>query len=216
MSPTTRAKPTAVFQLSSITAACLTVCLAVAPPCSGQTAENVAVIVNQNSADSQRIAEHYARTRELPESNVLRIQTSTDEAIERDAYVRTIELPLSLAIRRAGLQDRLLYLVLTKGIPLRIAGTTGPNGTIASVESELRSCGGWSVNRFCCGDRSRIRTGARGIGEARPFSSRARHLPGHSDQRVYRRSGVVPDRSSAKTVDRWPHRPRPAWNWRER
>ena len=36
-----------------------------------------------------------------------------------------------------GLQDRLLYLVLTKGVPLRIAGTTGLTGTLASVDSEL-------------------------------------------------------------------------------
>jgi uncharacterized protein (TIGR03790 family) len=44
---------------------------------------------------------------------------------------------MSVAIRRAGLQDRLLYLVLTKGVPLRIAGTSGIDGTLASVDSEL-------------------------------------------------------------------------------
>ena len=115
---------------------CLTVWLGTAPVVHGQSPENVAVVVNDNSADSRRIAEHYARTRGLPESNVLRIQTS-EEAIERDAYVRTIEQPLGLAIKRAGLQDRLLYLVLTKGVPLRIVGTTGVSGTLASVDSEL-------------------------------------------------------------------------------
>jgi uncharacterized protein (TIGR03790 family) len=102
-----------------------------------QSAENVAVVVNDNSADSQRIAEHYARVRGLPEANILRIRTSSDETIERANYVRTIEQPIGQAIKRAGLQDRLLYLVLTKGIPLRIAGGTGVNGTIASVDSEL-------------------------------------------------------------------------------
>jgi uncharacterized protein (TIGR03790 family) len=135
----------------------------------------VAVIVNDNSADSQRIAEHYARTRGLPESNVLRIRTSTDEAIEQDAYVKTIEQPIGLAIRRAGLQDRLLYLVLTKGVPLRVNGTTGPNGTVASVDSELtllyrRMVGqpilvqGSIENPYYLGERE--------IGEARPFSHR--------------------------------------------
>jgi uncharacterized protein (TIGR03790 family) len=102
-----------------------------------QSAENVAVVVNDNSADSQRIAEHYARVRGLPEANILRIRTSSDETIERAAYVRTIEQPIGQAIKRAGLQDRLLYLVLTKGIPLRIAGSTGVNGTLSSVDSEL-------------------------------------------------------------------------------
>jgi uncharacterized protein (TIGR03790 family) len=119
------------------TIACLAICLAVPRLGSTQTAENVAVIINTNSAESQRIADHYVRVRGLPESNVIRIQTSTNDAIERDAYVKTIEQPIGLAIRRAGLQDRLLYLVLTKGIPLRIAGTTGSAGTSASVDSEL-------------------------------------------------------------------------------
>ena len=31
----------------------------------------------------------------------------------------------------------MLYLVLTKGVPLRIAGTEGRTGSIASVDSEL-------------------------------------------------------------------------------
>src|SRR5262245_45637389 len=102
-----------------------------------QSAENVAVVVNDDSPESRRVAEHYARVHGLPESNVLRVRTSTREAIERDEFIRTIEQPLALAIARAGLQDRLLYLVLTKGVPLRILGSTGVNGTLASVDSEL-------------------------------------------------------------------------------
>ena len=102
-----------------------------------QSAENVAVVINDSSDESRRIGEHYARTRALPPSNVLRIQTATTEAIERAEFVATIERPLGVAIRQAGLQDRLLYLVLTKGVPLRIAGTSGTSGTVASVDSEL-------------------------------------------------------------------------------
>jgi uncharacterized protein (TIGR03790 family) len=83
------------------------------------------------------VAEHYIAARQIPESNVFRITTSTDESIDRGEYARTIEEPLAAAIRRAGLHDRLLYLVLTKGIPLRVTGTTGLKGTSASVDSEL-------------------------------------------------------------------------------
>lgn len=106
-------------------------------PALAQSPENVAVVINDASADSQRIGEYYARVRGLPAANVLRIKTTTDDSIERQAYVRTIETPLGAAIGRAGLQDRVLYLVLTKGIPLRIAGTAGLDGTSASVDSEL-------------------------------------------------------------------------------
>jgi uncharacterized protein (TIGR03790 family) len=154
---------------------CLTIWLAAAPVVHGQSAENVAVVINDNSTDSQRIAEHYARTRGLPQSNVLRIQTSSEEAIERDAYIRTIEQPLGLAIRRAGLQDRLLYLVLTKGVPLRIVGTTGLTGTQASVDSELtllyRRLVGQSISLQGKIDNPYY-LGVREIGEARPFSHR--------------------------------------------
>ena len=156
------------------TATCLTIWLAAAVV-HGQSAEHVAIVVNDNSADSRRIAEHYARTRGLPESNVLRIQTSSDDAIERDAYVRTIEQPLGVAIKRAGLQDRLLYLVLTKGVPLRIVGTTGLSGTQASVDSELTL-----LYRHLVGQSTPVEgkidnpyyLGVREIGEARPFSHR--------------------------------------------
>ena len=104
---------------------------------SAQSAENVAVVINDSSAVSQRIGAYYVEKRGIPPSNVLRIRTSLDETIERPAYASTIEEPIGAAIARAGLQDRILYLVLTKGVPLRIAGTAGSNGTSGSVDSEL-------------------------------------------------------------------------------
>jgi uncharacterized protein (TIGR03790 family) len=102
-----------------------------------QTAENVAVVINEASADSVRIAEHYIRVREIPAANVIRIKTATDDNVARARYVAEIETPISVAIRRASLEDRLLYIVLTKGIPLQIQGTAGQNGSVSSVDSEL-------------------------------------------------------------------------------
>jgi uncharacterized protein (TIGR03790 family) len=164
-----------IFRAAIGVVTCLSIWLTTARVLHGQSAENVAIVVNDNSADSRRIVDHYARTRGLPASNVLRIQTSSDDAIERDAYVKTIEQPLGLAIKRAGLQDRLLYLVLTKGVPLRIVGTTGLKGTQASVDSELTL-----LYRRMVGQPTPLEgkidnpyfLGAREIGEARPFSHR--------------------------------------------
>lgn len=102
-----------------------------------QTAENVAVVINEASADSQRIAEHYIRVRQIPSANVIRINTTTDDIVARATYVAQIETPISTAIRRAGLEDRVLYIVLTKGMPLQIHGTAGQNGSVSSVDSEL-------------------------------------------------------------------------------
>ncbi len=82
---------------------------------------------------------------------------------------------MGLAIRRGGLQDRLLYLVLTKGVPLRIAGTTGLAGTLASVDSKLtllyRRLAGQPISTAGKIDNPYY-LGARPIGEARPFSHR--------------------------------------------
>src|SRR5262245_48163659 len=107
--------PNAIVRALGGSAICLAAWFGASRAVHAQSAENVAIVINDNSADSKQIGEYYARLRSLPQSNVLRIQTSTDDAIERDAYVRTIEQPLGMAIRRAGLHDRLLYLVLTKG-----------------------------------------------------------------------------------------------------
>ena len=141
----------------------------------GQSPENVAVIINDNSEDSRRIGDYYAKTRGLPPANVLRIQTTTGESIERSEFVRTIERPLSLAIRRAGLQDRLLYLVLTKGVPLRVVGSGGATGTAASVDSELTLLYRGMVGQPVPPD-GRIDNpyylGGRSIREARRFSHR--------------------------------------------
>ena len=110
---------------------------AVAPrAATAQTGENVVVVINDASPASQKVGEYYARKRSLPSSHVIRVRTSTDETVERAVYAATIEQPIGAALTRASLQDRVLYVVLTKGIPLRIAaGRSG--GSAASVDSEL-------------------------------------------------------------------------------
>ena len=42
-------------------------------PARAQSAENVAIVINDNSPDSQRIGEYYAKARSLPPGNILRI-----------------------------------------------------------------------------------------------------------------------------------------------
>lgn len=155
--------------------AAVAVCWLDTPSVLAQSAENVAVVINDNSDDSRRIGEHYAKTRGLPASNVLHVRTITNEAIGRAEYVGTIERPLGQAITRAGLQDRLLYLVLTKGVPLRILGTSGTTGTGASVDSELTLLYRRLVGTPIAMD-GRIDNpyylGGRQISDARPFTHR--------------------------------------------
>jgi uncharacterized protein (TIGR03790 family) len=69
--------------------------------------------------------------------NVCLLVAPTTESITRDVYSSQIEQPIWKCITAAKAQDRILYIVLTKGVPIRISGTGGRTGTTASVDSEL-------------------------------------------------------------------------------
>lgn len=102
-----------------------------------QTGENVLVVANAASAPSIEIAEYYVKRRHIPPDQLLKINTSTADQITRAEYDATIQTPIGGWIGRHSAHDRILYIVLTKGIPLRIAGTGGRTGTVSSVDSEL-------------------------------------------------------------------------------
>ncbi len=106
-------------------------------PAAAQSAENVLVVINEQSADSLRVGEHYARARALAAANVVRIKAPTTEGISRADFEAAIEGPVSRWIARHLLQDKILFIVLAKGVPIRVDGTGGLSGTIASVDSEL-------------------------------------------------------------------------------
>jgi uncharacterized protein (TIGR03790 family) len=113
---------------------CLT---AVAGHAFAQTAANVLLVVNDASPDSMKVAARYRERRSIPESQVVRIRTATSDEVSRPGYEREIQAPIAAWFSRNATYDRILYIVLTKGIPLRIAGTVGRTGTISSVDSEL-------------------------------------------------------------------------------
>jgi uncharacterized protein (TIGR03790 family) len=102
-----------------------------------QSPANVLLVVNDADPSSVEIGEHYARARALPANHVAHIKAPVSDVMTRLEYDRTIEGPVGQWLAKHRLQDQVLYVVLTKGIPLRIAGTTGREGSTASVDSEL-------------------------------------------------------------------------------
>jgi len=106
-------------------------------PAVAQSGANILLVVNEQSADSGRIGDHYARVRSVPAEQVLRIKVEAADEIERSAFDAQIQAPVARWLQEHAAQDRILYIVLTKGIPLRIRGTSGREGTGASVDSEL-------------------------------------------------------------------------------
>lgn len=106
-------------------------------PAAAQSARNVLVVVNESSAESVEIGEYYARARGLPAEQILRIKVDVGDEIPPVQYTSRIDLPIRSWLTRHAAMDRILYIVLTRGVPLRIAGTGGRAGTLASVDSEL-------------------------------------------------------------------------------
>lgn len=113
------------------------VLLASAAPLVAQTAANVMVVINEASPESVQIGEHYVAKRKVPADNVVRLRTVLTDDIDRAAYEHSIERPISENLTRNAAQDRVHYIVLTKGIPLRVRGSEGLDGSVASVDSEL-------------------------------------------------------------------------------
>ena len=146
---------------------------AVASSSEAQSPDNVLVVVNTTTPDSVQVGEYYQRKRRIPTGNLLRITAPAEEQIARAVFDQQIEAPIAAWIAGHRAHDRLLYIVLAKGVPLRITGPGGRNGAVASVDSELtllyRKLAGQPVapngpvaNPYFHGTRP--------IAEARPFT----------------------------------------------
>ena len=144
-----------------------------------QTSDNLLLVVNDNSPASGQIAEYYARKRAVGTDHIVHIKTVSTDNISRADYNQTIELPIGNWLSMHSLQDKVLYVVLTKGVPLRVDGTDGPQGTVASVDSELtllyqKLLGaqplvpGRMANPYFLGDKP--------LAEARPFTRVSREI----------------------------------------
>ena len=103
-----------------------------------QTGENVLLVVNGNVALSRQIADYYRPRRSVPVKNVCTIATTGDEEIQWNVYESQIERPIGDCLKKAGLVDKVLYIVTTMGVPLKVDGPGARQlSERASVDSEL-------------------------------------------------------------------------------
>ncbi|MEJ2080331.1 MAG: TIGR03790 family protein [Acidobacteriota bacterium] len=100
-------------------------------------ATRVLLVVNDSSPASRQVGLTYAREHDLPLENVCHIRTAPAQAINRSVYETEIRDVVGECLETHDLQDRVLYLVTTEGVPLWIEGDPGPVGDLASVDSEL-------------------------------------------------------------------------------
>lgn len=103
-----------------------------------QTPDQVLIVVNKQSRDSREIGEYYLRKRAIPLANLCTIDTPPIEQIDRKVYDEQIEAPIGKFLANHRLTEKILYIVTTAGVPLRISGAgDGLASTAASVDSEL-------------------------------------------------------------------------------
>lgn len=103
----------------------------------------VLVVVNDSSAVSTSIGSYYSSIRNIPAQNVFHLPAGTPavEFISRSDYNTKIRdiIKAYLQTTVPSLKTQIKCILLTKGVPLVVANTTGSgtSQTIASVDSEL-------------------------------------------------------------------------------
>ncbi len=144
--------------------------LPVLPLSAAVTPDQIVVVVNEDKYESSQVARHYMQARGIPEKNLIRIATSHNEEVSWPVFVRQVWNPLLQKLQQGGwlqgelsaepdasgrrrmrvTENKIGYLVLCPGIPLRIANDPDlvateavPNlgtafaMTTAAVDSEL-------------------------------------------------------------------------------
>lgn len=100
-------------------------------------AENVLLVVNRADPVSRRIGDYYVHKRGIPLRNVCRIDAPMEETVSWAVYRERVEAPVAACLA-GGLAEKVLYIVTTLGVPLRVTGAgSGPGTESAALDSEL-------------------------------------------------------------------------------
>ena len=89
---------------------------------------NASYITDSNidgTQDSQEVAEYYQSKRSIPVLNVMSITAPTTEVVSRTDYNTHIKAEIETYLTNNSLVDSIKYIVLVKGVPLKIAGSDG-------------------------------------------------------------------------------------------
>src|SRR4051812_45812058 len=87
-----------------------------------QTSENLLLVVNGADPSSREIGDYYRAKRSVPAKNVCTLSTTAEEEIDWAVYERDVEGPFGECLKKNGLAEKVLYLVTTLGVPLKVRG----------------------------------------------------------------------------------------------
>ncbi len=107
------------------------------PPPPIISADKVLVVYNVNSAESMEIAAYYLANRpEFSTANVLGVATDDAEGVAQDVFSSTIRQPI-VNWMQANPAKPIYYIVLLRGIPSRVWGTSSVDYQMGSALSDL-------------------------------------------------------------------------------
>ncbi len=95
---------------------------------------DVLLVINVNSAISDSIGSYFALSRNIPSSNIARINVPSTEEIDSLQF-ENLRGQIEQIILTRNLKNQINYIVTTKGIPMKVLRSN--NFTRSSVESEL-------------------------------------------------------------------------------
>jgi len=96
---------------------------------------NVLVVMNANSPDSIAVARYYMAKRAITDKYLCKVYCPSDEQIEDEVFAKTILTPIKQRLETSGLKDKIDYIVLTKGIPIRTADRWGIDSALTCMFS---------------------------------------------------------------------------------
>lgn len=123
--------------------------LVAVPAPAGQAASaasRVLVVINDNSRASRQIGAYYVAKRHVPASHVCHLRCPDIEETDEAGFSRDILAPAATALSRPDVARSVDFLVLTKGIPLRLRSTT------PSPDPRLSANGDSVDGRLMCQD----------------------------------------------------------------
>lgn len=89
-------------------------------PSFGVSPEEVLVVYNGDNIDSVKLAKEYQQIRKIPEKNMCYVICTSAELVSRDEYNEKIKKKIETHITDNNLKEKILFITVMYGIPLRI------------------------------------------------------------------------------------------------
>ena len=104
-------------------------------PIAAADAARTMVVINDDSDASREVGAYYAQRRGLPFANIVRVRLPVTDEISATEFYDDLLVPVRHAIRST--RSRIDFIVLAKGVPLRIGGNRGfsVDGQLVQLDS---------------------------------------------------------------------------------